>query len=66
MSSGSADEALRRIAVRRLRTGCDEAAEDDLVVEAPLEIRIEAAATDGQIERRSIVVLRTPGQDAEL
>ncbi len=66
MSSGSADEALRRFAVRRLRDGCDEAAEDDLVVEAPLEIRIEAAVADGPIERRSIVVLRTPGQDAEL
>lgn len=66
MSPGSADDALRRFAVRRLRDDRDEIAEDELVAEAPLEIRVEIAATDGSLERRSIIALRTPGQDDEL
>lgn len=66
MSPPSGHDAVRRLAVRRLRDGRDERSDDDLVVEMPLEIRLEAAAQDGSIERRSIVALRTPGHDEEL
>jgi hypothetical protein len=51
--------------VRTIRGLHDSTVEDDLVVERPLEIRIEAKRADGSIERRSIVALRTPGSDLE-
>ena len=63
----SADEpGLRRFAVRTVRGLDGPVGEDELVVERPLEIRLEAKNAEGSIERRSIVTLRTPGSDLEL
>lgn len=58
--------AHRRVGVRIHGAGGEAAANDELAVESPLEIRVECAAADGRIERRSIVALRTPGADLEL
>ena len=66
MTPPSVEDGLRRIAVRTIRGPLDATCEDDLVAEAPLEIRIEAKGAHGAAERRSIVVLRTPGSDLEL
>lgn len=66
MTRSSAEDGLRRMGVRTIRGLHDSTVEDDLVVERPLEIRIEAKRADGSIERRSIVALRTPGSDLEL
>ena len=63
----SADEhGLRRVGVRTVRGLDGPVGEDELVVERPLEVRLEARNADGSIERRSIVTLRTPGCDLEL
>lgn len=63
----SVDEhGLRRFDVRTIRGPHDSTGEDELVVERPLEIRLEARSEDGSLERRSIVTLRTPGSDPEL
>jgi FdhD protein len=59
-------EAHRQIGVRIHRDGGAADASDELAVESPLEIRVECAAGDGRLERRSIVALRTPGADVEL
>ncbi len=66
MTRSSAEDGVRRMGVRTIRGMHASTVEDDLVLERPLEIRIEAKAADGSIERRSIVTLRTPGSDLEL
>jgi FdhD protein len=66
MTRAPGDSSLRGFGVRRIADGREEAVEDLLAVESPLEIRVEAPASDGSIERRSIVALRTPGHDEEL
>lgn len=66
MKPSSADDGLRRFGVRTIRGLQDSLGQDELVVERPLEIRLEAKGADGSTERRSIVALRTPGSDLEL
>ena len=56
----------RTVAIRTVDGEQLAAVEDEVVIEAPLEIRIECPSSNGTTERRSIVVLRTPGDDLEL
>lgn len=60
------DEGITRRPVRTARETCIEPGADDLAVEAPLEVRVEAPLEDGSVERRSVLLLRTPGDDLAL
>lgn len=64
--SGRGDEGITRRAVRTASAARIEAGADDLAVEAPLEVRVEAPREDGSLERRSVLLLRTPGDDLDL
>lgn len=52
------DESVREVSARKWRAGATRVADDRLVVEEPLEIRLGG--------RRFTLTMRTPGHDAEL
>lgn len=65
MSGEREAPAHRRFGVKAYRGGEEATAGDELAVESPLEVRIEVES-GGEVSRRSIVALRTPGSDVEL
>lgn len=59
--------AIRQIAIDRIKGSSTSAAEDAVAVEEPLEIRLAYSRQDGTRSEQSIsVTMRTPGEDAEL
>ena len=58
--------ATARATVTKVANGKGERAEDVLVVEEPMEIRLDIPGKDGVVTKSLAVTMRTPGNDFEL
>ena len=66
LPAATADPQVARVPIHRMRDGTVQAADDQLAVEEPLEIRLQYEVDGAPRLRQVAVTMRTPGHDAEL
>src|SRR5271170_3065928 len=60
------NKRLLSVPIQKVRDGVWESCQDELSMEEPLEIELEAETTTGLISKPVAITMRTPGHDREL